>query len=184
MKAFAQPSRNCSSRWGYCLSPALTVGKVWDVGGDGPISHCVNIYGGEWRPTRVAVRGMAAGKWSGTPAILTLTRCPSVFIMWTIINFFLLTLSQCIFCSCATDRLDEDLLLFFCWWLIQNTTGGSAGSSTAQLPAHHSYVLNVPAVITHGAPLAFLFHLHPPFTAVEAPHQPHSRWRRCKEMSC
>lgn len=46
------------------------------------------------------------------------------------------------------------------------TTVCVPGCSTAQFLAHESHILHVPAIITHGAPVTFLFHLHPPFTAV------------------
>lgn len=48
---------------------------------------------------------------------------------------------------------------------------GRHGMPTAQLPAHHLDILEVPGVITHCSPLGQEEHLHAAFAAVAAVHQ-------------
>ena len=48
---------------------------------------------------------------------------------------------------------------------------GTEGFSTAQLPAHHAGIVQVPAVITDGAPGALVKDLHSPRAATTSVRQ-------------
>lgn len=47
---------------------------------------------------------------------------------------------------------------------------------TAQLPAHHFGVTQVPGIVTHRPPLALLKDFNSPSTAAWAVHQPNHLW--------
>lgn len=52
--------------------------------------------------------------------------------------------------------------------------GGGEGGATAQLPAHHLGIGEVPVVVADGAPGAAVPHLHPPTAAPVPVRQPHA----------
>lgn len=56
---------------------------------------------------------------------------------------------------------------------------GRHGPATAQLPAHHIGIVDVPAVVTHGAPGTLVKDLHATLTPVSSIHEPQSQTRVC-----
>ena len=58
-------------------------------------------------------------------------------------------------------------------WPKMSPSGSFSGSSTPQLSAHHSCLLQVPVVIIHCALFSLVLHFHSPLAAVGSTHQPH-----------